>query len=67
MENVIIETGRLQLKGFTPEDIQYVFENLPKVQIMSILGHQSEEEYATEAAKFKNGYAAYNRRFWFFC
>ncbi len=63
MENVIIETGRLQLKGFTTEDIQYIFENLPKPEIMSILGHRSEEEYLIEESKYKSGYAAYNRRF----
>jgi ribosomal-protein-alanine N-acetyltransferase len=63
MNPVEIHTQRLLLKGFTPEDMYEVFTTMTKTQIMSLLGHSSEEEYRKEEVKFKLGYASYNRRF----
>ena len=58
-----LETDRLILKGLTPIDFQIIFESLGKPQIMELLGHRSDEEYAKEEFKYKNGYATYNRTF----
>jgi ribosomal-protein-alanine N-acetyltransferase len=59
----LLETERLLLKGFSPADMKYIFENLRKNEIMELLGHRSEEAYQKEEHKQKNGYAAYNRSF----
>ncbi|MBK9192132.1 MAG: GNAT family N-acetyltransferase [Crocinitomicaceae bacterium] len=40
-----------------------IFENLPKEEIMKLLGHRSDEAFQKEAHKQKNGYASYNRQF----
>jgi ribosomal-protein-alanine N-acetyltransferase len=58
-----IETSRLILKGISPDDMKYIFENLTKPKIKKILGHRSEEEYRKEELKHKNGYSSYNRSF----
>lgn len=58
-----IETERLLLKGLSPEDMKHIFNDLPKSEIMDILGHQSEEDYQKEEYKHKNGYSSYNRGF----
>ena len=59
----IIETNRLILKGLSPHDIKYIFENFSKPEIQRILGHRSEEDYLKEESKHKNGYSSYNRSF----
>jgi ribosomal-protein-alanine N-acetyltransferase len=59
----IIKTRRLILKGLSPEDIKYIFENFTKPEIKRILGHRSEEDYLKEESKHKNGYSSYNRSF----
>jgi [ribosomal protein S5]-alanine N-acetyltransferase len=61
-----IITVRLILKGISPGDMKYVFENLSKPEIKKILGHRSEEEYRKEETKQKNGYSSYNRSFMLF-
>ena len=58
-----IETTRLQLKGLSPNDMKYIFNNLAKPEIKKILGHRSEEDYLKEETKHKNGYSSYNRSF----
>ena len=58
-----IETSRLILKGISPDDMKYIFENLTKSEIKKILGHRSEEDYRKEEIKHKNGYSSYNRSF----
>ena len=63
IEPIILDTSRLVLKGFTPEDMTFIFEQLPKEEIKKLLGHRSDEEYKKEEGKQKNGYASYNRRF----
>lgn len=62
----IIETNRLLLKGLSPLQMKYVFENLTKPEIKKLLGHRSEEDYLKEENKHKNGYASYNRSFMLF-
>jgi [ribosomal protein S5]-alanine N-acetyltransferase len=59
----ILETDRLILKGLSPEDMRYLFDNLTKSEIKEILGHRSDEDYMKEASKHKNGYSSYNRSF----
>lgn len=59
----IIETERLILKGLTPVDMNYIFENFTKPEIKRILGHRSEDDYLKEESKQKNGYSSYNRSF----
>jgi len=61
-----IETNRLLLKGLTPEDMTVIFTTLPKMEIMEILGHRSEDEYQKEEFKQINGYSTYNKRFLLF-
>lgn len=63
---VFITTSRLQLKGFSPEDMDIIFTTLPKEEIMVLLGHQSDKEFEKEAEKQRQGYASYNRRFLLF-
>jgi len=59
----LLETNRLLLKGLTHSDMDYIFTNLPKEEIMKLLGHRSDEAFQKEADKQKNGYSSYNRRF----
>lgn len=61
-----IETSRLILKGISPDDMKYIFENLTKPEIKKILGHRSEEDYRKEEFKHKNGYSSFNRSFMLF-
>lgn len=63
MKFYIIQTERLLLRGLSPEDITFIFNNLSKPEIKEILGHRSEEEYTKEEYKHKNGYSSYNRQF----
>lgn len=60
---VIIETNRLVLKGFTPQDMTHLFTNYSPTEVSELLGHQNEAEYLTEKSKVDNGYATYNRTF----
>lgn len=61
-----IETERLLMKGLTPSTFTNIFESLSKPEIMEILGHRTEDEYAHEEHKYQNGYASYNRSFMLF-
>lgn len=63
MNFLTLETNRLILKGLSPEDMKYIFDNLTKPQIKEILGHRSEADYLKEEQKHKNGYSSYNRSF----
>lgn len=63
---VTLETPGLFLTGFSPENMMYVFDHLPKSEIMEILGHRTEEEYQKELGKHQNGYSSYNRSFLLF-
>jgi ribosomal-protein-alanine N-acetyltransferase len=58
-----IETPRLLLKGLSPIDMKYIFENCSKPEIKKLLGHRSEEDYLKEENKYRNGYSSYNRSF----
>lgn len=66
MNPVTRETSRLLLEGLSPENMKYIFDNLPKPEIMEMLGHRSEEDYLKEEYKHKNGYSSYNRSFLLF-
>ena len=61
-----IKTNRLVLRGYSPRDMSFIFENYPKIEIMKMLGHRTEEEFQKEEYKHLNGYAAYNRSFLLF-
>lgn len=58
-----LETKRLQLRGLSPEDMDYIFEQVAKEEAKKILGHRSEDDYLKEKRKQQDGYASYNRRF----
>lgn len=60
---IILETKNLFLKGLTPQDMNYIFGNNGKDDIMNILGHLNESEYQKEHNKYQNGYSSYNRSF----
>lgn len=60
---IIMETKRLKLTGFSPQDMTHIFENNSKDEIKKILGHRTEEDYQKAEFKFKNGFASYNRSF----
>jgi ribosomal-protein-alanine N-acetyltransferase len=62
-EPILVETKRLKMTGFLPQDIRFLFENIGKDEIKTILGHRTEEDYQIEEYKYKNGYASYNRSF----
>lgn len=66
IQPVLIDTPRLLLKGFSPEDMDAVFTRLPEAEIMELLGHPTESEFEKEAEKQRQGYASYNRRFLLF-
>jgi len=63
LQPVIIETKRLVLKGYKPEDMTHLFTNYTQTEVSELLGHQNEEEYLKEKSKVENGYATYNRTF----
>lgn len=63
MYSAILETKRLILRGLSPANISYIFENFSKDKVKQLLGHQSDEDFLTEENKYKNGYASYNRTF----
>lgn len=60
---ILIETKRLKLTGFSPQDMTFIFENLSKDEIKTLLGHHTDDDYQKEEYKYKNGYASYNRSF----
>ena len=63
MYSEILETQRLILRGLSPANISYIFENFTKETIKELLGHQTDEDFLIEVNKYKNGYASYNRTF----
>lgn len=66
MKLVTLETPRLILKGFSPEDMNYIFSNMNKMEVMQLLGHRNEEDFFKEQEKQQRGYATYNRSFLLF-
>jgi ribosomal-protein-alanine N-acetyltransferase len=63
LKPIIIQTQRLKLTGYTPQDMTFIFETLSKDEIKKRLGHRTDEDYQKEENKYKNGYASYNRSF----
>lgn len=63
LEPILIETKRLQLTGYSFQDMKSIFENFSKQEIMKILGHRDDDDFQKEEFKYKNGYASYNRTF----
>ena len=66
VDPIILTTERLMLKGITSEQMKYIFNELSKAEIKSMLGHRSEEDYLKEEYKHVNGYSGYNRKFLLF-
>lgn len=60
---VQLETLRLILIGITHQEMNQLFDRLPKSEIKNILGHRSEDEYLQDEQKHKNGWSSYNRKF----
>ncbi len=63
---VRIETQRMNLVGYSVEEISFIFEKFEKSDIMKVLGHRNEADYQSELFKHQNGYATYNRSFLMF-
>ena len=61
-----IITNRLHLKGIPFHTMSRIFDTLPQLEVMTLLGHTTEEEYSKEAEKHRSGYSSYNRRFFMF-
>lgn len=62
----LIDTPNLTLKGLTPNVMNSIFSQLSKIEIMRVLGHQSEDDYIAEEEKYLGGYSSYNRSFLLF-
>lgn len=63
MELQQLETERLILKKFSPEELGYLFENYKEAEIRKLLGHETDEAFEKEKRKYENGYTTYNRSF----
>lgn len=63
LEPILIETLRLKLTGYSPQNMTFIFENFSTDEIKKLLGHRTDDEFQKEEYKYKNGYASYNRAF----
>jgi [ribosomal protein S5]-alanine N-acetyltransferase len=63
MQYYFLETSRLTLKGIPYNTLTSIFDSLLKQEVMTILGHKSDDEYQKELEKHLNGYSSYSRRF----
>lgn len=61
--NPFLETERLQLVIWYPEDYIALFEQGDKAHIMSVLGHETEAEYKRDLMRYTGGFKMYNRSF----
>ena len=61
-----IETKRLRLKRFSPEDLNHIFKKFSKDEIIKILNLRTEVEFIKEEKRFLNGYSCYNKSFMLF-
>lgn len=60
------QTERLLLKKLTPTDFNYIFGNYEEVEIRTLLGITTDDEYNIELNKYKKGYATHNRSLVYF-
>ena len=61
-----LNTERLLLRKFTPEEFKHIFENYKENDIRDILGITTDSEFAKEYEKYKKGYSSYNRSLVYF-
>lgn len=61
--NPIIETERLKLVIWYPEDYIALFDRGDRRHIMSVLGHETEAEYQRDLRRYNDGFKMYNRSF----
>jgi ribosomal-protein-alanine N-acetyltransferase len=61
-----LETQRLKLFLFDQQSYDDIFALASKQEIMQIFGHQNDEEYELECARFKGGFSTYNLTIQFF-
>nr|WP_294777903.1 GNAT family protein [uncultured Flavobacterium sp.] len=61
MEFEILETERLLLKKITPETFTDLFAHYTQIEIMTLLGLNTESEFLKEKAKSQGGYVTYDR------
>lgn len=61
MKSTILETERLWLRKYTPDDFTYLFEHSSKSEIMALLGLSTYEEFLKEKTKAEGGYKTYDR------
>ncbi|MBK8846947.1 MAG: GNAT family N-acetyltransferase [Bacteroidetes bacterium] len=61
METTYLETERMILHKYTPEDLQFLFEHRAKSEIMALLGLSTAEDFIKEQKKTEGGYKTYDR------
>jgi ribosomal-protein-alanine N-acetyltransferase len=61
-----LETQRLKLFLFDQQSYDDIFALSSKQEIMQIFGHQNDEEYELECARYKGGFSTYNLTIQFF-
>lgn len=61
-----LQTERLILRPLTPEIHHLLFTTKSKEEIIAFMGIQTEEEWAKEEARFKEGWAAFGKSFHYF-
>lgn len=66
VNNLKIETQRLILKAWYPEDYKQLYQNNDKAAIMSVLGYETEKEYQRDIMRLEGGMKMFNRSFCYF-
>lgn len=66
MEQIIIETKRLELRLMTPEFYQHLFDQFSESEQMQILGLKNADELKLEREKFDKGLRTHNKSFAYF-
>lgn len=62
----LLATSRLNLISFDQSSYDSIFATHQKQEIMSIFGHQNEEEYLLEYSRYNGGFSTYNLTIQFF-
>ena len=62
----LLATSRLNLISFDQESYDSIFAAYQKEEIMSIFGHQNDEEYLLECTRYDGGFSTYNLTIQFF-
>lgn len=58
---IILETNRLRLRCFRPEELKILFTSFSKEDIMRVFDHRTEDEYQLEKERYEAGITCYQR------